>query len=306
MRLLSQVVPLAFAALVLSGCYLDHGFEPRDAAVRVDGGPILRDAGAPRDGAIGIDARSAPDAGLRCPLARAEWACFESFLIPPDRPFELPLSIDACDCCPMSECAVTVDAASRMLRATTTLCPGLCDCVACNPAVARCQVPGLSQGVWTVEVNGTIAMRLPVADDPGLVPSPPACVDFAEADACTGEGVLEGSRQRASRVCVTSGFDDRLVLRIDDDCGTCDREGPCTVTAEPRLTDDLPPGTDLRVVASRFFGACDGACPPACFETSRTCVIPPLPPGEVHRVFVEGVAPFTFVSGSGVDVCSGG
>jgi hypothetical protein len=304
---LFRIVPLVVLTLAASGCYLDHGLgpEPRpDGAVPppLDGGSPALDSGRRVD-AGRVDAGR--DAGLECPIQRADWACFESFAMPPGRPFELPLTVDACECCPQAECAVEVDEAARTLRVTTTSCPGLCDCLACNSATAACQVPALPEGTWTVEINGTPAMRLPVIDEPGLIPPPAACVDFAEPDECTGEEALEGRAQNVSEACVRQMFGGQYVIELRDECGTCDREGPCIVTAEARDDLDLPPGMEIRVDARRFFGACAGDCGAACFETTRRCVLPPLAEGDVHRVYVNGLGPFTFVGGE-AEACSGG
>lgn len=302
MRSLAQVASLVAVSL-LGGCYLAHEGAPRpDAALAVDAG-APRDAGSPpRDPGPPRDAGL--DAGLRCPLARADWACVEPFPIAPGRPFTLPVTLDACGCCPTSECAVSVDAPARVLRITTSLCDDVCDCVACFPAVAACEVPALRAGAWTVEANGALAMELTVGDEAGDLPRA-ACTHFAEADGCTREGVLDGRLQRADRVCVAPSPDGGHVVRVTDSCGNCDLEGPCSVLARARRTDDLPSGTDLTVLARRYAGACIGECADVCTETTRTCVLPRLEPGETHRVFVEGGPTLTFVSGSGDEVCVG-
>lgn len=311
MRPLSHFVPsLALAgALALPGCYLSdgRGSGPRDAgpAPAVDAWLGLADA------APVLDAGPAPlpDAGLRCEPVRADFACLESFVVPAGRPSVLPLSFDVCACCAQTECGVSVDTAGRTVRVTTTLCPDPCDCATCNTPLAQCELPALAAGTWTLEVNGGAAMTLPVVrDEPGLIPPPPACVDFAAADGCTAaEGVLRATQpQRATRACVRPTVDSsqRYELDLYDECGGCDRESTCTVEVTERLTDDLPAGSDVRVRARRYAGACDGACPEICMPHTRTCAIPPFDASGLTRVIVEGGPSFTFTAGTFDVVCS--
>ena len=73
---------------------------------------------------------------------------------------------------------------------------------------------------------------------------------------------------------------------------------------KPRLTDDLPPGGDLRVDPRVFFPGCELACPPVCMERTRECTTPELTPGDVYRVFVGDELALTFTAGEGGRVCS--
>ncbi|UJR84602.1 hypothetical protein [Sandaracinus amylolyticus] len=302
---LSQSVPLlAITSALVSGCYLDHGADgptPRDAGT-VD----ARTTPIGPDASLLWDAGSAPDAGLTCAPTRADFVCLESIVVPAATPFTLPLAFDTCGCCAQTECAVVdVTRDSRTVRLVTTLCPDPCDCDACNTPIAQCEIPGLPAGEWLVEVNGAPAMVLPVASPHHT--NGRTCVDFAEDDECTrGREVLEGRPMRPSRACVRRGFGGESHDELDlvEECGTCDRESTCEVRVVPRLTDDLPPGSDLHVTANRYLGACDGVCPPVCIENTRTCPLPSLPPGDVNRVFVDGEPILTFTSGESEVVCS--
>ena len=118
--------------------------------------------------------------------------------------------------------------------------------------------------------------------------------------------MLAGQPQRVTRACVREvvGSPGRLEVDLHDTCGGCEREGPCVVEEVERLTFDLPPGRDLRVVARRYGGACDGACPEVCMPQTRTCVMPPLDPSGFHRVIIEG-GPIVTLDGSALgEVCS--
>ena len=291
----------------LTGCYLHHrlGDDLSDGSV-VDA--RARDAGVV-DAAISRDASrdaSMPDASLRCPLVRADFACLSSFLVQPGFAFALPLSFDTLTCCGMGECAVSVDDASQTLRLTTTRCEEACACAPTQTLSVECAIPALRRGDWVVEVNGSAAYRLPVMEDSGLVPPPAACVDFAEGDACTGSATLDGHPQRASRTCATqAGSDGRYQIDVTDSCGSCDRESTCGVTLELRFTDDLPPGGDLRVSPTRFFGACDGDCIDLCMVHERGCSTPPLERGQFYRVFVGDTQQITFTAGIEPNVCNG-
>ncbi len=312
MNALCRPVPILLTLLSLTACAearvtppADAGTPPSDAAAP-DGS--ARDAATP-DADLpdtGTPDAAVPDAGLLCPLLRANGVCLETTIVPAGRPFELPFQLDTCGCCPSTECAVGVDPATRTLRVTTTFCADPCDCAACNPAVARCAFPALDAGTWTLEVNGEPASRLAVGAEPGLVPAPAACIDFAELTTCESATPLDGAPQRATDVCVTSDRAQRHIVNLVDTCGGCTLEGPCVVTVEKRSTDDLPPGNEIRVSATRYENACMPACLAVCMETTRTCILPPLVEGETQRVYVEGRPPFVFVSGRDVRACSGG
>jgi hypothetical protein len=311
MNVLCRSVPLLLALLSLAACAevrvtppADAGMPPSDAAAPDGSAPDAAppDAGLPD---TGTPDAAVPDAGLLCPVLRANGVCLEDARIAAGRAFELPFQLDTCGCCPATECAVGVDAATRTLRVTTTFCADPCDCAACNPAVARCAFPALDAGTWTLEVNGEPASRLEVDDGPGVVPAPAACIDFAEDNGCDTGDPLGGAPQRATDVCVTSDRAQRHVVSLVDACGGCSLEGPCVVTVEKRFTDDLPSGNEIRVSATRYENACMPACPEVCMETTRTCILPPLVEGETQRVFVEGRPPFVFVSGREVRACSG-
>jgi hypothetical protein len=309
MTFVCRSVPILLAVLALSACADARTAAPDAGALPADGGGL--DAAMPDAATSDASAPDAstpdagtPDAGLFCPLFPASAVCLESGLLPARRPFELSFQLDACGCCPGSECAVDVAPASRTLRVTTTLCADPCDCAACNAAFARCAFPALEPGTWTLEVNGEPASRLEVDDGTSLVPAPPACTDFAAVSPCDSATPLDGPAQRATDACVSSDFAMRHEVRLIDSCGGCTLEGPCVVTVEKRLTDDLPPGNEIRVSASRYENACMPGCLAVCMETTRTCLLPPLVEGETQRVYVEGLAPFTFVSGARVSACA--
>lgn len=308
MRSLTHFVPaLALASALLPGCYQSDG---RSGAR--DGGPRLTDAGRAvpvADSGLELDA-SVPraDAGLACPAVRADFACFESYALPVGRTSTIALSFDTCACCAETECAVAVDPASRSLRLTTTLCPDPCDCATCNTPVAACEIPALAAGTWRVEVNGETAFEVRAEEDaPGAIAEPPACIELADDDACTGAAdILAAPLRRAARACArpVSDSTQRWEVELGDDCGGCERDSTCTVSATPRSTDDLPPGFDLTVENRGYWGACDGACPEICMPYTRTCALPPLPAG-LHRLSVAGGPTLLFESGGPREtVCS--
>ncbi len=291
---------LTLACLIASsGCYLSYGLSGAER----DAGGALSDA-AMSDAAMS-DAGS--DAGLSCPAVRADYVCLESFLVQPGRAFSLPLSFATCGCCVHSECAVGVDASTHTLSLTTALCADTCACDACNTPTVSCEVPPLAEGDWTVNVNGGDAFALPVRYDSGLVPPPPACVDFAQPSLCPGDRALPGLSSPVALACATQdGLGrDAYVLEVTDPCGGCSSDSACTVQLDPRYTDDLPPGGELTVMANRYFPGCVD-CTPGCVPVTRVCPVPPLVPGDVYRVHVEGVPPFIFTAGTDARVCAGG
>ncbi len=308
----ARLVPhRAIAALLLfalvPGCWLAHG-RGEPVAPAPDAGrlpPGVRDASAIFPDAMTPDAGPVDPPILRCELTRPDVSCFESFLIAPRRAFELPFAFDTCGCCIETECAVTVDAATRTLSLSTTLCPDPCDCDACVTPTGTCAVPPLEEGLWRVVVNDFTAFELPVAEDGGLVPPPPACASYAEVDSCTPAFPLS-SLPPPTDVCVTtaplrSTLD---VLRVHEPCGSCGRlAGPCYASLTPRLTDDLPPGGDIRIASTEYGTACDIDCPGVCVPQDRDCVVPSLVPGDFYRVFLDGVQHETFVAGGPRTAC---
>lgn len=267
------------------------------------------DAGGP--GPDPIDAGPHPiDAGpLLCPPERATAACLESFLVMPDHAFELPLTFDACGCCATGECRVTgitsVDGV-QTLELETTLCPDPCDCDACVQPEVRCEVPPLAAGAWNVVVNGAPAFTLPVFADAGFAPPPPACATFADEDHCAlDDAPPDAWGWRPSRVCVAERFGGDVALEVESDCWGCgDLAGPCMATVEPRFTDDLPPGGEIQLAPTRFTTMCDVDCPGVCVPATRRCLVPPLVPGQLYRVWADGEVVMAFTAGEAARVCS--
>lgn len=255
-----------------------------------DAGPTPRDAGA-----------GAPDAGALCPPVRASVACFDGTTVPIGRAFSLPVTFDQCGCCPQAGCAVAVSSARRLVHVTTTLCPDVCDCDECLLPQVACEVPPLTAGDWTVEVNGAPAFRVRAAATLPDVGS--TCVDFAEPDpACaSGSEGVPGVPFAVESVCVHRAHERNAIdgwsIEVVDSCGGCDLEGPCEVRIEERMTDDLPPGYDLFVSPRRYFSSCTPACDPICVPTRRECLVPAPLAGDVHRVFVDGAPRLTFGAG---------
>ncbi len=287
----------ALSVLVLGGvvgCYRHHGLAPAGDAggvdAAVDAGPA--DAGAP-----------SVDGALMCPVTRADFTCLESFVASPGRAFALPLAFDACACCARAECTVEVDDAAQTLRLTSTLCADPCDCSTCHTPVAECAVPPLAAGDWLVQVNGTDAYRLPVREDSGRTPAPPACVDYQEPNPCaTGGGISTHVGGTVACAQQPPGAD-RYYINLREDCGNCSRESTCTVIVEPRLTSADPPGGDIHVTPLRFHAECDPVCPPTCIVNTRRCQVPPLVDGEYYRVFVDDTLRFGFTAGREPAVC---
>lgn len=299
---MSIAMPM-LALVASSGCYLSYGVDDVDAAAR---DASVRDAAAP-DALPLLDAGrdAAPDAGLVCPVVRADYVCLDHFAAQPGRPFSLPLSYATCGCLNQAECSVAVDPASQTLRLTTTLCTSSALCFACDTPTTSCEVPALAEGNWTVTVNGSAAFMLPVRAESDDVPAP-ACVDFAEPISCDGDLSLPGSPTTTLVACVgqTPGSPATYTIEATDPCGGCTSESTCTVRLEPRYTDDLPPGGEVFVEVNQYYDSCVD-CLPTCERTTRVCAIPPLVSGDFYRVHIEGVSPFTFVAGSGERTCAG-
>jgi hypothetical protein len=219
--------------------------------------------------------------------------------MPAGIPFDLPFQFDGCACCAATSCDVAVDASSRTLRVGTHLCPDSCDCDACNTPRGTCSVPALpldSVGQWTVEVNGTAAFVIGVADafDPTVGP-PPGCATYAEPDSCGRTpdftmGPIRGSVEHRRLA-------DRDVLVLTHDCWPCgDIDSECEAIVAPRLTDDLPPGGEITLDARHYSTACDVLCTDDCVAHERECALPPLVPGDVYRVRVDGEVVLTFTA----------
>lgn len=270
----------------------------------VDAGPEPLDAGPPDSGPR--------DGGpLACPLVRADATCLASWLVSPGVPFTLPVTFDTCGCCVESECRVEVTSVegTPTLRLTTTLCPDPCDCSICRTPEASCAVPALSEGAWSVVVNGAPAFTLPVFADSGLVPPPPACATYAEPDGCSvSQRPLDESGWRPAEVCVSEelreGIPQTVVTAVSD-CWPCgDLEGQCLARLEPRFTDDLPPGGEIRLGPTHFATECDVDCPAVCMEHEQRCILPPLRPGDFYRVWADGEPMLSFFAGDAPRRCS--
>ena len=312
-RILCHLVP-ASALLLASGCFLDHGRDApgarRDSGVRMpmpepDAGtdpPPVTDAGR-RPDPPPPDPLPPP---TMCPAVRADATCLESFLVEPGRAFELPVAFDTCVCCGESECHVAVDHVSQRIWLTTALCPDPCDCDACITPTAACEVPALETGTWAVEVNGAEAFELPVLEDSGFAPPPPACATYAEPDVCSPSSPLGGMPVVADGVCVVEGHaSGETRIELERDCGGCDLvPGPCEVSVEPRYTDDLPEGGEIRVNVTEYRTACTVACTEECMRTRRTCLVPPLTRGHFYRVWVADTVMTSFTSGASTRACS--
>jgi hypothetical protein len=261
---------------------------------------------------VPVDAGPAPiDAGpLVCPELRADATCLESFLVQPGVPFELPVTFDTCGCCPRAECRaeVTEVSGTPTLRLTTTLCPDPCDCEACVTPRGSCAVPALEPGLYDVVVNEAPAFQLPVFPDSGFVPPPPACVSYAQPDECRlSESVPDVSGYRPAGVCIRERGGAALptTITVTHDCWPCgDLQGPCSVVVEPRLTDDLPPGGEIRLGPTHFPTVCDVDCPGLCIRTERSCQVPDLEPGHYYRVWADGEVVLSFTADGSTVACN--
>lgn len=260
----------------------------------VDAGPPPVDAGPP----------------LTCPPQRAQFTCLESFAVRPGRAFDLPVSFDVCHCCSEAQCAVAIDPGSRQIHLTTALCPDPCDCDGCSGSpTAACSVPPLDRGIWQVLVQGEHAFELPVDDEAGLVAPPAACVAYPGVDTCGDADPRSATSHPIAEVCLETGrrFGSPWLdtaIRVVEDCRGCgDIEGACTVTLDPRFTDDLPPGGELRLSSTRYWTNCDVDCPGVCIAHERRCPVPALEPGHYYRVWVDGEPLISFTAGESEDVC---
>ncbi len=334
MRSSCQLVPWLLLFALAPGCYLSHddgsvdcGPPPGQVCCDAFGSVVPPAADCPYICPRGatlvaertciappppIDAGPPPiDAGPppACPSVRADAVCLESFGVTPGHAFELPLTFDTCSCCAASECRVEVTSVegTPTLRIETTLCPDPCECDACVRPEVSCSVPALTEGDWNVVVNGAPAFSLPVFEDSGLVPPPPACASFAEVDHCSvSDGPIGADAWMPTEVCVRDAFEG-TTIEVSSDCWSCqDLHGPCVATVEPRFTDDLPPGGEIRVVPTMFQTMCDVDCPAVCIPATRRCLVPELVPGDYYRVWVNGVQQLSIVAGSPASACASG
>ncbi len=342
MRPSCQVVPSLVLLLLSAGCYRAHQSSGEPICVApsgmiccdASGLPALTFSGCPfvcPPGAALVPEREcrpdppidggqphspidgglfAPDAGdggaLSCPLERGDATCLSSLLIEPGVAFELPVTFDACGCCMESECRVEVTSVdgSPTLLLTTALCPDACLCDRCIVPEARCAVPALEEGVWSVVVNGAPAFQVPVVRG-GVVEPPAVCHSYAAPDMCSvSMAPLDAWGWRPMEVCVEPARVEHTVLTVSSDCWSCgDLHGTCSVRLEPRLTDDLPPGGELRLDPTTFVSACDYDCPATCVPAERHCQVPPLVPGHFYRVWSDGEPILTFVAGETDRLC---
>lgn len=301
-RTTSRVLAL-LSALVLHGCYGGHGSEV-DAGRSVDAGAASVDA--PMEPPIDAGHALPDAAALECPLARPDATCLESFLVQPGRAFSLPFAFDGCGCCVETECAVAVDAPSKTLSLTTTLCPDPCDCDGCVTPTGACDVPALEQGDWRVVVNGAPAFELPVFEDSGLVPPPAACATYAEPPSCGGDPwALDAWAPDAFCVAPRASLGGQFdVLRAKHECFPCPASlGTCSAELNPRYTDDLPEGGDITLYLTSYAGTCELACPAVCLEVERDCAVPALTFGHYYRVFAGGELRASFVAGAATMDC---
>ncbi len=264
-----------------------------DASVPDASGPVA-DAGAP--------SLCAPVDGVS--------TCRDPWVAPAGEPFTLPVTLDACGCCPDTQCDVQLgDVEGRpALRVSTRICPDPCDCDGCFPAQAQCEVPSLGPGTYEVVVNGSPSFALEAqVSAPGLVPPPPGCATFAEPDRCQISETLDDHALQPSRVCVAAAppvAGGGTSLRVEADCTACgELLGPCYAHIEPRLTDDLPPGGEIFLTTRAHWTDCDVDCGPRCRVATLDCALPPLVDGDVYRVFHDGVAVGTFTAGDGRAPC---
>jgi hypothetical protein len=298
---------LAVGLLLVSGCYAIH--EANGSAAAGDSGLLAATPdvplAAPRD--AGVDTLTiAP----RCPPVRADATCLESFAIPAFQPFELPIQFDSCACCGEVECFARVDEATRTISLSTHLCPDTCDCDTCDTPRGSCSVPALSElGPWTVEVLGTRAFTIDVLDgsDPVPVPPPPGCVTYAELDECGGAQPYFTAPPVRGSVCHSRGPNERTQLRLTavDSCWSCgDLDSSCEAIVAPRSTGDLPPGADITLTARSYGTNCDVDCPDICLSHRRDCELPPLVPGHLYRVLLDGEVALSFVEGETSGACA--
>lgn len=261
---------------------------PRDAGPRPDARPPLVDAAV-------LDAGPLPPG---CGPRRADSTCLASFLAPPGVPFTLPVTFEVCGCCPGTVCGARADPATRTLHLTTSLCEDPCDCDSCVTPTADCEVPPLEAGMWSVVVNGAPAFQLPVFEDSGVVPPPPACASYAAPDPCASDLLIDPIARVPNRTCVRDDLAGRTELFLTHEClGCADLVGPCVVALEPRFTADLPPGGELRVLETTHTFECDVDCPEVCMRLERVCELPPLVPGDFYRVWMGDSLLTSFTAG---------
>ncbi|MGE0787454.1 MAG: hypothetical protein AB7S26_17405 [Sandaracinaceae bacterium] len=321
---LCHTVPALVAVVLASGCFLTNGRgDPpacRDDLVCCDAfgvgvEPLERcpfacpagsraasfcspegfDGGTPHPPPPPVDAGPIRPPPM-CMPQRGIAACLDTVVVQAEAPFRLPVLVDACSCCPVAECSVdlTSTLGAPTLNIVTTLCPDPCDCIACNDALAECDVPPLPEGTYPVVVNGSTAFYLTAAQDGGLVPPPPGCSTFAEPDLCAVGEAINTHRLMPDEVCLfgpneSPEHNQGWWMRTTYGCPDCaELLGPCDVVAERRLTTALPPGYDLRVTTQGHYTACDIDCGPGCFPRQLDCRVPDLEPGGYHRIFVNG------------------
>ncbi len=246
-------------------------------------------------------------APLMCPEVRADASCVGSQVMPAGEAFTLPVEFHQCACCADTECAVRVDTRNARVELTTTMCPDPCDCDRCEFPTVGCDVPALSVGDWTAVVNGEDAFRFTTdVPRPGFAPPPPWCIGFSQPDACGIGSALDARTPAAvDEVCVGRTAEDKIFATLVDHCRPCGSiEGTCSVILDPRYTDDLPPGGEIRINATQHQTSCDIACPDICIRDEQACRVPDLVPGDVYRVWIDGRVVDQFVWEPGATSCA--
>ncbi len=301
-RLLSTMLLVALAPL--GGCYDWHARgDASDASV--DARSISIDARGIDAPAVPLDAPPVPfDAPFSCPLARPHVLCAPNLLFPAMEAFALELTFVQPICGERPRCEVRIE--GTVLHLSTQLCPlpPGADCAPRGTTSVSCELPPLPPARYTIVANGAAATEIMVDFDSGVLPTPPFCTTLATVDECRASAPLPGTRDDADEVCLglSTSSDEIEFIELRDTCAECPfYDGTCTVTVEPRLTFDLPPGGEIRVHPRIFSGACDGPCDPSCEEHIRRCAIPRLNAGDYYRVWLEDAVRPSFEWVEGVD-----
>ncbi len=273
-------------ALLLAGCFGSHSTGETDGGPGHDAGPTpWSDGGGPTPvdaGPVPVD--SGPrDAGPSCPTADVDLACFSHLTAGTPQTITVAVGGEgACFCGERISCHAAIGGEPRTLELTTGLCADGALCDGCFPFVeSTCTLPPLTEGEWTVRVNGAYAFDVDVAPRGTLVEPGAACLRRATRDDYCGV-VPPPYLGMYSLVCHSTFAypDTRVPVRVTDSCGGCGvAAGPCRVD----VFDDV-----IRVRPSSLSLGCDFDCPAVCEPREDVCWTPPLAPGS-YRIRVEGI-----------------
>lgn len=214
-----------------------------------------------------------------CELVRSELT--EVDFVRAGSPASIRTMVRGCFCGERLECEVAVDERSRRIEMRTTMCVPDLLCDGCMDLETECAIPELSEGRWSVMINGDWAYELD-ALPPDLLPErlDDVLVTHAPVDEECGI-VWPPEAYDPFFACITPEVrtGEEFAISVYDECAPefCGhRGGHCKVTVLENV---------ITVSPHRTFTECDiAACPPVCETREDVCWVPPLPEGGYNVV----------------------